>query len=154
MSGTPVDFQASAPPSVEKPGFFKKPGFSRLCRYLLAAAFLAAALGKIIDLRAFETHVALHANLPAIVEWPVIRILPWLELTCGFCLAVGYARREAAASHAVVFCLRRWSKTRHRGGRRFAIFCSWAADFIKSELDGGRSAQVPFPKILGWPTPR
>jgi uncharacterized membrane protein YphA (DoxX/SURF4 family) len=66
------------------------------CRLLLAAVFLMAALTKITDLAGFEEQVALHANLPPVLETAVVYILPWLELTCGACLALGYAAREAA----------------------------------------------------------
>ena len=65
-------------------------------RFLLAAIFLMAALTKITDLGAFEEQVRLHADLPLWLETLVIHVLPWLELTCGACLALGYAVREAA----------------------------------------------------------
>jgi uncharacterized membrane protein YphA (DoxX/SURF4 family) len=55
-----------------------------------------AALTKITDLAGFEERVALHANLPAVLEPAVVHVLPWLEFTCGVCLALGYAAREAA----------------------------------------------------------
>jgi uncharacterized membrane protein YphA (DoxX/SURF4 family) len=97
MSGTRADSRAIAPPSANRCSRLRSTAISLLCRYVLAGVFLAAAIGKITDLRAFESHVSLRANLPASAEWIVIRILPWLELTCGLCLALGYARREAAA---------------------------------------------------------
>jgi putative oxidoreductase len=65
------------------------------CRWLLAAIFLMAALSKITDLAGFEEQVRLHADLPAVLEMIVIAGLPWIELTCGVCLALGYATREA-----------------------------------------------------------
>ncbi len=65
------------------------------CRALLAAVLLMAALTKITDLAAFEEQVRLHADLPPALETIVIAVLPWLELTCGVCLALGYATREA-----------------------------------------------------------
>jgi uncharacterized membrane protein YphA (DoxX/SURF4 family) len=66
------------------------------CRLVLAAVFLMAALTKITDLTSFEDQVILHAGLPTALEVVVIPVLPWLELTCGACLVLGYARREAA----------------------------------------------------------
>jgi uncharacterized membrane protein YphA (DoxX/SURF4 family) len=65
------------------------------CRGLLAVVFLMAALTKITDLAGFEEQVRLHADLPPALEAGVIAVLPWLELTCGVCLALGYATREA-----------------------------------------------------------
>jgi hypothetical protein len=61
---------------------------------VLAAVFLMAALTKITDLAGFEEQVRLHADLPAALEAVVIAVLPWLELMCGMCLALGYATRE------------------------------------------------------------
>jgi uncharacterized membrane protein YphA (DoxX/SURF4 family) len=61
----------------------------------LAAVFLMAALTKITDLAGFEDQVILHAGLPPPLEVVVVAALPWLELICGACLALGYARREA-----------------------------------------------------------
>jgi uncharacterized membrane protein YphA (DoxX/SURF4 family) len=65
-------------------------------RVILAAVLLMAAVTKISDLDGFENHVLLHANLPAPLERPVIFLLPWLELTCGMCLLLGCAVREAS----------------------------------------------------------
>jgi putative oxidoreductase len=72
------------------------------CRFLLAAVLLMAALTKITDLAGFEDRVVLHATLPPVLENALIAILPWLELTCGACLALGYARREAALIASVL----------------------------------------------------
>jgi uncharacterized membrane protein YphA (DoxX/SURF4 family) len=69
---------------------------------VVAAVFLMAALTKITDLTGFEGQVILHANLPGPVEWVVIHGLPWLELTCGTFLALGYGQREAAAVTALL----------------------------------------------------
>lgn len=66
------------------------------CRFVLAAVFLMAALTKITDLAGFEDQVILHAGLPAPLDIVAIAVLPWLELICGMCLALAYARREAA----------------------------------------------------------
>jgi len=55
-----------------------------------------AAVTKITDLEGFRQRVLDEAHLPFEVARVVIWILPWLELTCGACLALGYAVREAA----------------------------------------------------------
>src|SRR5947209_8271966 len=72
------------------------------CRYLLAAIFLMAAVTKVTDLVSFEEQVRLHADLPPWLESAVIHVLPWLELTLGACLAIGYATREAALLAALL----------------------------------------------------
>jgi hypothetical protein len=66
------------------------------CRYLLGATFLAAAVFKVTDLPAFEAQVLRANYLPAPLATGVVSLLPWVELTCGFCLVTGFAAREAA----------------------------------------------------------
>jgi uncharacterized membrane protein YphA (DoxX/SURF4 family) len=68
-----------------------------LCRWLLAAVFLMAAISKIIDLPDFSNRVVLHSGLPYKPALIVAAVIPWLELTCGLCLALRVATREAAA---------------------------------------------------------
>ena len=65
-------------------------------RYLLAAVFLMAALTKITDLHAFTTLVLTRSGLPYWLGMTTAAFLPWLELTCAFCLLLGKAVREAA----------------------------------------------------------
>jgi uncharacterized membrane protein YphA (DoxX/SURF4 family) len=67
-----------------------------VCRYLLAAVFLMAALTKITEPEAFREQALHKAQLPPALATAVAHCLPWLELTCGACLALGYAVREAA----------------------------------------------------------
>jgi len=69
------------------------------CRYVLAAVFLAAAVTKITDLAGF-TNRLVWSELP--FARIVAAVVPWLELTCGLCLALGWAVREAAAILAVL----------------------------------------------------
>ena len=66
------------------------------CRYVLAAVFLMAAVTKITDLSGFTDEMVLHSGMPYYPALAVAAILPWLELTCGLCLALGYGVREAA----------------------------------------------------------
>jgi uncharacterized membrane protein YphA (DoxX/SURF4 family) len=66
------------------------------CRYLLAVVFLMAAVSKLTDLRTFAAQVERDSGLPDRVNRIVGVVLPWLELTCGACLALGQAVREAA----------------------------------------------------------
>jgi uncharacterized membrane protein YphA (DoxX/SURF4 family) len=67
-----------------------------VCRYVLAAVLLAAAVSKITDLHGFRDFLAVHAGLAPPAAFAVAAFLPWLELTCGLCLASGQAAREAA----------------------------------------------------------
>jgi uncharacterized membrane protein YphA (DoxX/SURF4 family) len=76
-----------------------------VCRYLLAAVFLMAALTKITDPEAFRERVLHDAHLPWGLAVAVVRVLPWLELTCGVCLALAYAAREAALLVAILLAL-------------------------------------------------
>jgi putative oxidoreductase len=73
-----------------------------LCRWLVAAVFLAAAISKVIDLTDFSNRVVLHSGLPYMPALIVAAVLPWLELTCGLCLALGVATREAAVLVALM----------------------------------------------------
>jgi uncharacterized membrane protein YphA (DoxX/SURF4 family) len=67
------------------------------CRYLLGATFLMAGVSKVTDLPAFEGQVLQQTRyLPPPLALGVAAILPWVELTCGFCLVIGFAVREAA----------------------------------------------------------
>ena len=65
------------------------------CRYALAAVFLAAAIGKLVDLADFESRLVFHSPLPQTAAILVARILPWLEWTIGWCLLTGFVFREA-----------------------------------------------------------
>jgi uncharacterized membrane protein YphA (DoxX/SURF4 family) len=65
-------------------------------RGVLAVVFLLAAVAKITDPQAFADRLLLHSPLSPGLANGVVAVLPWLELTCGLCLAVGYAVREAA----------------------------------------------------------
>jgi uncharacterized membrane protein YphA (DoxX/SURF4 family) len=75
------------------------------CRWTLALIFLMAGTTKVVDLRTFADQIFVHSRLPAALGWPVVVFLPWLELTCGFCLAVDYARRESATILSVLLVL-------------------------------------------------
>jgi len=72
------------------------------CRWLLAVVFLMAGASKVTDLAAFADVVLLHSPAPYFLGRVAAAWLPWLELTCGVCLAVGLAVREAAGVLAVL----------------------------------------------------
>jgi uncharacterized membrane protein YphA (DoxX/SURF4 family) len=103
MSGLSETCQASTRPRADRG--WKSLILTTACRYVLAAVFLAAALTKITDADTFRDHVLDQAHLPLTVARLVIWILPWLELTCGACLALGYAVREAALLVSILLVL-------------------------------------------------
>lgn len=72
------------------------------CRWLLAVVFLVAGAGKVTDLAAFADLVLVHSAAPYYVGVVAAAWFPWLELTCGVCLALGYAIREVACILSVL----------------------------------------------------
>jgi uncharacterized membrane protein YphA (DoxX/SURF4 family) len=82
-------------------------------RYIVAAVFLMAALTKFADLPGFRDRLVLHSGLPYLLALTAAHAIPSLELTCGFCLLLGVARREAAVTTAVLLSL-------------FLVFAPWA----------------------------
>jgi uncharacterized membrane protein YphA (DoxX/SURF4 family) len=98
MTGTCTDCRLPAPENRPPRSFAL---LKTACRYALAAVFLMAAVSKITDPHGFADRVLLHSPLPPAVGQTVVLLLPWVELTCGACLALGCAAREAA----VILCL-------------------------------------------------
>lgn len=95
MSGPPAT--SPSPGVLGKAGNFRVLVLLRhLCRLLLAVVFLMAAVTKITRPHDFIDGLILHSRLPLWLAWPAGVYLPWLELTCGFCLLLGVAQREAA----------------------------------------------------------
>jgi putative oxidoreductase len=103
MSGSNTTSPSNAPPRAEAPRWWSAV-LTAVCRCLLAAVFLAAAVSKISDPESFQERVR-GAYLPPALTTVVLVILPWLELTCGACLALGYAVREAALLVCVLLAL-------------------------------------------------
>ncbi len=104
MNGPPINCPPPAASDDRRKGRLGR-AVNLACRYLLAAVFLAAAVTKITDLTAFESRVLFHSGLPYPVGIAVVVVLPWLELVCGACLALGRADREAAFLCAVLLIL-------------------------------------------------
>ncbi len=96
MSG----FSPESPPS--KPSvnlrlrFARSPLLELLCRYLLAIVFLLTAAQKLLHLTDFIDLLVSHDRLPTPLARTFGLFIPWLELTCGYCLLLNVARREAA----------------------------------------------------------
>src|SRR5581483_9777903 len=100
MSGNNTSCRPPAAPSGKRARAWAL--LALLCRYVLAAVFLMAAVTKVTDLHVFEDRVRLHVRLPEFILVLVVRTLPWLELTCGMCLALGWAVREAGLLTALM----------------------------------------------------
>jgi uncharacterized membrane protein YphA (DoxX/SURF4 family) len=66
-------------------------------RFLLGAVFLMAGASKLLNVHEFQDRLVVQGGFPTWAADPIGYFLPWLELTCGFCLVAGVARREAAA---------------------------------------------------------
>ena len=101
MSGSSDNCLWSAPPTAEwraRCAALLTAG----CRYLLGAVFLTAAVSKVTDAPGFEERLLESTALPAAAAVTVAGILPWLELTCGLCLVLGFAAREAAVCTALL----------------------------------------------------
>ena len=115
MSGPSADCPPPAPEGERPPVPIWSRVLGYLCRYLLAAVFLMAAVTKLSDLPEFTTRTQLHSGLPARVAWVVAVGLPWLELTCGVCLVLGVAVREATLILCVLLVLFLIYAVLHRG---------------------------------------
>jgi uncharacterized membrane protein YphA (DoxX/SURF4 family) len=95
MSGSTADFPTPHAAKQLTPGWQSRT-LSATCRALLAVAFLAAGASKATDQAGFADRLILHSGLSTGLATLVAASLPWLELTCGFCLVLGVAVREAA----------------------------------------------------------
>jgi putative oxidoreductase len=96
MSGSPMTNQSSGPSPGRTVRSYLAAALRIGCLYTLAAVFLMAAVTKITAPADFADRLALHVGLPSWLAWATAAFLPWLELTCGVCLVLGVARREAA----------------------------------------------------------
>jgi putative oxidoreductase len=96
MRGSTADSPPLAPPSGEPSRSRWLTLLDAACRTIAAIVFLMAAVTKITALRAFSDQLVLHSTLPGWLAVVIAAVLPWLELTCGFCFLTGWAAREAA----------------------------------------------------------
>ena len=72
-----------------------------LCLVVLAAVFVLSGASKVLNQSAFADRLILRDGISEGWAAAIAATLPWLELVCGLCLALGYAVREAAAILAV-----------------------------------------------------
>ena len=102
MNGSPADGPSSAPLNERPPRSRWAALLDAVCRYLAAALFLMAAVTKITAPWEFSDQLTVHSGLPPWLSLSIATVLPWLELTCGFCLLSGWAIREAAVVGAAL----------------------------------------------------
>src|SRR5581483_5798133 len=102
MNGSIADGPSSAPLNEPPPRCRWAALLDAVCRSLAAAFFLMAAVTKITAPREFSDQLTLHSSFPPWLSLSIAAVLPWLELTCGFCLLSGWAIREAAVVGATL----------------------------------------------------
>lgn len=71
-------------------------------RIILGLIFIFASWDKVLEPSAFSEVVANYQILPEVLVAPTAIFLPWLELTCGFCLV---ANRWTGGSAIIVTAL-------------------------------------------------
>ena len=81
---------------------FLSRAFVILCRLVLAAVFIYAAVGKIRNAEEFAELVKGYRLLPIFAVNIVAIILPWFELLCGISLIIGILVRSAGLAVAAL----------------------------------------------------
>jgi putative oxidoreductase len=77
-------------------GPLSSPWLTIRVQFVLAAVFVVAAVGKILDPPGFAHEIHNYALLPGVAINALAIVLPWIELVCGLALFLGLARRSAA----------------------------------------------------------
>ena len=77
-------------------GPLSSPWLTIRVQFVLAAVFVVAAIGKILDPPGFAHEIHNYALLPGVAINALALVLPWLELVCGLALFIGVARRSSA----------------------------------------------------------
>src|SRR5690348_12827335 len=103
MTGNDTTCPSPEPPHAD--GSRLATWLTRVCRFVLAAVFLMAAITKLTNLRGFQAQFLLASPLPDEPALLIAHWLPWLELTCGLCLVLGVAIREAALCVVILLFL-------------------------------------------------
>lgn len=86
-------------------GKVKEPWVSRVCRWVLAVIFLAAAVPKILDPAGFAMDIANYAFLPKVLVNLTAITLPWVEALVALCLLAGALREGAVLLTNVMMVL-------------------------------------------------
>lgn len=85
--------------------YIRDPLLLRLESSVVAAVFLLSAVRKIRNLRYFTGVVAAYRLLPRGWVRPFAYIIPWLELTLGLMLLLGWGSQIAATASAALLLL-------------------------------------------------
>ncbi len=65
-------------------------------QFVLAAVFVVAGVGKVIDPPGFAHEIHNYALVPGVAINAMALVLPWIEIVSGLALFVGIARRTSA----------------------------------------------------------
>ena len=65
-------------------------------QFVLAAVFVVAGFGKVVDPPGFAHEIHNYALLPGVAINVMALVLPWIEIVCGLALFLGVARRSSA----------------------------------------------------------
>jgi putative oxidoreductase len=73
-----------------------KQNIQRVIRIGLGLVFMYAGILKIVDPVAFAGSVAAYKIMPYAMNYLIAAVLPWVEVTCGLLLVIGYRVRAAS----------------------------------------------------------
>jgi Methylamine utilisation protein MauE len=77
-------------------GGLKSSWLTTRVQFVLAAVFVVAGFGKIVDPPGFAHEIHNYALVPAIAVNAMALVLPWIEVVSGLALFIGIARRSSA----------------------------------------------------------
>ena len=83
-------------------GRLTSPWLTARVQFVLAAIFVVAGFGKIMDPPGFAHEIYNYKLLPGVAVNAFAIVLPWIELVAGLALFVGVARRSAARIFGVL----------------------------------------------------
>ena len=78
------------------------PWLTARVQFVLAAIFVVAGFGKIMDPPGFAHEIYNYKLLPGVAVNALAIVLPWIEVVAGLALFVGVARRSAARIFGVL----------------------------------------------------
>jgi uncharacterized membrane protein YphA (DoxX/SURF4 family) len=78
------------------------PWLTARVQFVLAAVFVVAGVGKIMDPPGFAHEIHNYRLVPGVAINVLAIVLPWIEVVAGLALFVGLARRSAARIFGVL----------------------------------------------------
>lgn len=121
--------------------------FGLLARWIVAAVFLLAAVGKIQDPASFAKEIRSYEIAPVSATVAMANILPWFELVVAVFLVVGFWRRESRWLLLVMLVGFTLAKTYvYLIGRQIDCGCFGNVDILNRVLTG--SAGILFNVFL------